>query len=90
MGIAAGPVQNARDLTQHDPQLAARDFFGTTESAGWGEHGLDRFPARFNGERPPVYTGVHAIGEDTFDVMTGLLGFSDDETAALLASGALS
>lgn len=88
--IAAGPVQNARDLTQHDPQLAARDFFGTTESAGRGEHGLDRFPARFNGERPPVYTGVHAIGEDTFDVMTGLLGFSDDETAELLASGALS
>jgi len=88
-GIAAGAVQNARDLVA-DPQLEAREFFGTAVSANWGEYGLDRFPARFNGNRPAVYDGVHAIGEDTYDVATGLLGLSDDEFAALVAEGALS
>ena len=89
-GIAAGPVQNARDLAERDPQLATREFFGSAVTGNWGQHGVDRFPARFNGERPPRYAGVHAIGEDTFDVMTQLLGYSDDETAEMLGNGALS
>ncbi len=89
-GIAAGPVQNARDLAERDPQLAARGFFGSAVTGNWGQHGIDQFPARFNGERPPRYAGVHAIGEDTFDVMTGLLGYGDDEMAEMLGNGALS
>ena len=88
-GVAAGPVQNARDLVKHDEQLAARSFFGTAESEAWGSYGLDRFPARFNGERPLVYEGVHGLGADTFGVLTGLLGLSDEEVAELMASGAL-
>jgi len=88
-GVAAGPVQNARDLTTRDPQLAAREFFGSATAANWGEYGLDRFPARFNGTRPAAYEGIHGIGDDTFDVMTGLLGLTDDEVAELLANGAL-
>ncbi|HMO55560.1 MAG TPA: hypothetical protein PJ994_13720, partial [Tepidiformaceae bacterium] len=69
---------------------ASREFFGETHAANWGSYGIDRFPARFNGERPPGYEGVHAIGEDTFDVLAGLLGYSDDEIAELMASVALS
>ncbi|MFN8616179.1 MAG: CoA transferase [Dehalococcoidia bacterium] len=89
-GIAAGPVQNARDLAEHDPQLAARGFFGSAVTGNWGQHGIDQFPARFNGARPPRYDGVHAIGADTFDVMTGLLGVDDEAFAELAALGALS
>jgi len=89
IGIAAGPVQNARDLATNDPQLAARSFFGTSASHNWGEYGIDRFPALFNGQRPATYEGVHAIGADTFDVATDLLGLGDDEVADLLANGAL-
>jgi crotonobetainyl-CoA:carnitine CoA-transferase CaiB-like acyl-CoA transferase len=88
-GIAAGPVQNAEDLSR-DPALVARDFFGTANAAAWGEYGLDRFPALFNGERPPTYEGVHAVGEDTFDVATGIVGLDDEAVAELAASGALS
>jgi crotonobetainyl-CoA:carnitine CoA-transferase CaiB-like acyl-CoA transferase len=88
-GIAAGPVQSAEDLATRDEQLAARGFFGKTTADNWGEYGIDRFPARFNGDRPPVYEGVHQAGADTFDVMTGMLGLGDDEVAELLASGAL-
>ncbi len=89
-GIAAGPVQDAADLTGGDEQLAARGFFGTTTAEGRGEYGIDRFPARFNGVRPPEYRGVRQLGADTFDVVTELLGLSDAEVAELLASGALS
>jgi crotonobetainyl-CoA:carnitine CoA-transferase CaiB-like acyl-CoA transferase len=89
-GIAAGPVQDAADLTGRDGQLAAREFFGTTTAEGRGEYGIDRFPARFNGVRPPEYRGVRQLGADTFDVVTELLGLPDAEVAELLASGALS
>lgn len=89
-GISAGPVQDAADLTGWDAQLAAREFFGTTVAENRGEYGLDRFPARFNGERPTVYEGVRQSGADTFDVVTELLGLPDDEVAELLANGSLS
>jgi crotonobetainyl-CoA:carnitine CoA-transferase CaiB-like acyl-CoA transferase len=88
-GIHAGPVQHAGDLAERDPQLAARDFFGTAHAERWGEYGLDRFPARFDGQRPPVYEGVHQVGQDTFDVLSGVLGYDDERVAELMASGAL-
>jgi crotonobetainyl-CoA:carnitine CoA-transferase CaiB-like acyl-CoA transferase len=90
LGIAAGPVQDAADLTGRDPQLAAREFFGTAVAENRGEYGIDRFPARFNGERPSGYEGVRQTGADTFAVVTELLGLPDDEVAELLARGALS
>ncbi len=86
-GIAAGTVQNAEDLTTRDSQLAARRFFGTATAEGWGEYGIDRFPALFNGRRPSRYEGVRQVGEDTFDIATGMLGLSDDEFAELAAKG---
>ncbi len=89
-GVAAGAVQDAEDLNVRDPHLAGRGFFGAAQSAHWGEYGLDRFPARFNGARPPVYEGVHAIGEDTFAVLTEILELGDEEIAALAEEGALS
>jgi len=88
--IAAGAVQDARDLTEGDPQLAARGFFGTAVAEVRGEYPVDRFPARFNGQRPPTYEGVRQLGADTFDVLRDVLGLSDDEVAGLAAAGALS
>jgi len=89
-GIAAGAVQNARDLAQRDTQLAARGFFGTLTADGRGDYGFDKFPALFNGERATANDGVHSLGADTFDVATTLLGLSDGEVARLIADGALS
>jgi crotonobetainyl-CoA:carnitine CoA-transferase CaiB-like acyl-CoA transferase len=89
-GIAAGPVQDAADLANTDPQLAARELFTTTRSERWGEYGLDAFPARFNGERPAPYDAVHELGQDTFDVATQLLGLDDDQFAELAGSNVFS
>ncbi|WP_322795328.1 CoA transferase [Tepidiforma sp.] len=90
VGVHAGPVQHARDLTERDPQLAARQFFGTARAETWGEYGIDRFPALFEGERPPRYEGVHQVGQDTFDVLSELLGYDDGRIAELMAAGVLS
>ncbi len=88
-GIAAGAVQDAEDLNKRDPQLAYREFFGTATCDRWGAYGVDRFPARFNGRRPGVYEGVHEAGADTFDIVTSLLEFTDEEAAGLMARGVL-
>lgn len=88
-GIVAGAVQEARRLTETDPQLRSRAFFGTAVSERWGEYGVDRFPARFNGQRPPACDGVHELGADTFDVLSGILSLDDAAIADLMASGAL-
>jgi crotonobetainyl-CoA:carnitine CoA-transferase CaiB-like acyl-CoA transferase len=86
-GIAAGVVQDAEDLATCDEQLKARGFFGSAAAEIWGEYGLDRFPAKFNGERPAEYEGVHQVGEDTFDIATTMLGLGDEEVADLVAKG---
>lgn len=91
VGVPAGVVQDAEDLTTRDPFLAEREFFGrATAVEGLGEYEVDRFPARFNGLRPPRYEGVHQLGEDTFDVMSTVLGLPDEEIAELVAEGVLS
>ncbi len=90
VGIVAGAVQDGADLATHDPQHAARAFFGTANSTLWPDYGIDRFPARFNGDRPNIYDGVHDIGADTFDVMSEIAGFDDEAIAELMADGVLS
>lgn len=86
-GIAAGAVQDAEDLTGRDPQLADRRFFGSASSETLGDYGIDQFPALFNGVRPSRYEGVHQTGEDTFDVVTAVLGLPDEQFAELAARG---
>ncbi len=89
-GLAAGTVQDAADLATCDPQLAAREFFGSATSASRGEYGLDRFPAWFNGRPIERYEGVRELGADTFAVLSDVLGMGDEEIARLASEGVLS
>jgi crotonobetainyl-CoA:carnitine CoA-transferase CaiB-like acyl-CoA transferase len=89
VGVPAGVVQNAEDMDKRDPQIAARDFFTTSVSDAIGEYRHERFPARFNGEPITEYLGVRDGGADTFEVLTSVLGLSDEEIAELVGSGAL-
>jgi crotonobetainyl-CoA:carnitine CoA-transferase CaiB-like acyl-CoA transferase len=89
-GVAAGAVQDAEDLTSSDQYLRGRAFFGAAEaSGGTAGHPVDRFPARFNGERPDSYYAAHQSGADTFDILAEVLGLSDEEIASLMAEGIL-
>jgi crotonobetainyl-CoA:carnitine CoA-transferase CaiB-like acyl-CoA transferase len=89
-GIAAGAVQNAEDLTSVDETLRAREFFGDAEASGGSPpNPIDRFPALFNGSRPPSYRAPHQLGSDTFDILTDVLEMDDAEVAELMAEGVL-
>jgi len=88
-GVAAGAVQDARDLVENDPQLRAAGFFSTASSDRWGDYPIDQFPATFNDKRPPRYDGTQEAGADTFDVLKAVLGLTDDQIAELAAANAL-
>jgi crotonobetainyl-CoA:carnitine CoA-transferase CaiB-like acyl-CoA transferase len=45
------------------------------------------FPLRFVGYAVPIHRHAPVIGEDTLDVLTGLLGRSPDEVDRLRAEG---
>lgn len=88
-GIPAGAVQNARELLEEDPQLAARGYW---QGLDHPEMGLTRFtspPYLVDGERvdlkrPPL------LGEHTNFVLESVLGYSPDVVAKLRSEGVLS
>ena len=86
-GVPAGKVQDARDLVEGDPQLAARGAFVTVPHATLGEQSLDRFPGTFSGVELDPYRASPAFGEHTFEVYGELLGMSEEEIALGIADG---
>jgi crotonobetainyl-CoA:carnitine CoA-transferase CaiB-like acyl-CoA transferase len=88
-GVPAGAVQNAQDLNERDPQVAARGVFFDMDHPVIG-------PARFEGT-PIVFSDMEAdnwrsaplLGEDNDYVFRGLLGMDDDEYAELSAEGVI-
>lgn len=88
-GIPAGAVQDARDVTETDPQLAHRGHWVRMPHAEMGDSLYNNLPFRFS--RTPVRPTRPAplLGEHTREVLGGMLGFSDAEIEALDAEGAL-
>jgi len=87
-GVPASVVMRATDLVE-DPQLLARDFFIDLDHAQLGSVRVDGPVTEFSGTpSAPTHAGP-VIGQHTFDVLTEILGYSDDEVADLAAAGAL-
>ena len=86
-GVRAALVQNAEDLNEFDPQLAARGVFFTLDHPVIG-------PARFEGS-PMLFSGIEQVnwrsgpllGEDTRYVLADILGKGAEEIDALAAEG---
>jgi crotonobetainyl-CoA:carnitine CoA-transferase CaiB-like acyl-CoA transferase len=87
-GVPAGMVQRSSDHLQHDPQLAHRRFFRPLEHPEMGvvpyEGHQYRIRGYDNGPRMPA----PCLGEHTYEVLSEVLGLSDDEVTEVLASGA--
>src|SRR5262249_52814673 len=86
-GIAAGPVANAQDLCARDPQLAARGHFvdvATPEGRMVRIDGppflLSETPARVSGPGP-------LLGEHTREVLSGILGCTEEDIRSLREAG---
>ena len=49
----------------------------------------DGFITRFSAKREMLHKAAPSLGEDTFQVLTEILGYSDEQIGDLAAAGAL-
>jgi crotonobetainyl-CoA:carnitine CoA-transferase CaiB-like acyl-CoA transferase len=92
-GVAAAPVQDARDRVERDPQLRAREYLVPLPHGAVGTWPLERLPFRLS--RSDVHPGgtirrgPPCLGEDTAAVLREVLAMPEREIAALAAAGVL-
>jgi benzylsuccinate CoA-transferase BbsF subunit len=87
-GIAAGVVQNARDLAG-DSQLAARRFFVSMKHSILGTTYSDRsalWPWR---EKPVDWKAAPQLGQDSHYIFVDLLGRSESDFRSLIKRGVI-
>ena len=86
--VPAGVVQRSSDLLA-DPQYAYRGFYRYLEHGEMGRIPYAGHQYRIcgydNGPRGPA----PMLGEHSFEVLSELLGLSEDELSAAFASGAI-
>jgi benzylsuccinate CoA-transferase BbsF subunit len=87
-GVAAGVVQNARDLAK-DPQLKERGFFIELDHPEMGKTISDATPIRLS-DTPPQYSRPAPLpGQDNNYVYSELLGLSGGEINKLKKQGVI-
>lgn len=88
-GVAAGVVQDGRDLVDRDEQLRHRCFYQVLEHPKLGPIVHEGIAARLIATPGSLRTPAPLLGADTDDVLTELAGIQADEIARLRATGAL-
>ena len=81
-------AMRATDL-HADPQLAHHEFFVELEHPRIGRALFDGAVTRFGATPAVLRNAGPTIGQDSFHVLSELLGFDDEEIAALAETGAL-
>jgi crotonobetainyl-CoA:carnitine CoA-transferase CaiB-like acyl-CoA transferase len=84
-GIPAAPVLAPSDLVK-DRGLESAGFFQYVEHKTAGRHPYPSFPARIDGEHPPIRRVGPMLGEDNRYVLSKILGLSDAEISRLEAA----
>jgi crotonobetainyl-CoA:carnitine CoA-transferase CaiB-like acyl-CoA transferase len=84
-GVPAAVGRDPRVLSRH-PQFVARRFYEEVDHPSLGRHPSPGFPFRFASVDHWLHTPAPLFGEHNHDVLTRILGLSDDEVAALEAS----
>lgn len=81
-GVPAAPVLAPSDSIK-DPQLDAAGFFQHVDHPTAGRHPYPSFPARIDGEYPPIKRVGPMLGQDNRYVLSKILGLSDAEIERL-------
>lgn len=84
-GVPAWPVNNLQDQIEVDPVL--REEFVRVPLADKVQATVQRMPIAFAGELAPL--SPPRLGEHTYDVLHGLLGYSEGRIADLITAGAV-
>jgi len=87
-GVPAYMALRAGDFCA-DPNLAARGFFIQLDHGAIGTMAFDGPVTLFSATPARPWRAGPLVGEHTQQVMSDILGFSDDEIGALAAAGAL-
>jgi benzylsuccinate CoA-transferase BbsF subunit len=88
-GVAAAVVADNKYLSEEDGHLAARDYFVYREHPEVGKRQHAGIPWKMSRTETVVRAAAPTIGQHTEEVMTQLLGYSENEVAKLRADGAL-
>jgi crotonobetainyl-CoA:carnitine CoA-transferase CaiB-like acyl-CoA transferase len=88
-GVTAGAVQDARDVNEHDPQMAHRDIFFELDHPVIGEARFEGVPFTATNFGADHWRSAPLLGEDNHYVLSEVLGLDHDEIADLEASGVL-
>jgi crotonobetainyl-CoA:carnitine CoA-transferase CaiB-like acyl-CoA transferase len=88
-GVAAGVVQDARDVLQHDPQLAARGHWITLIHPEVGPSTYNSAPFRFSDAESSPSAPAPLLGQHTREICGELLGLDAADIDRLAAAGVL-
>jgi crotonobetainyl-CoA:carnitine CoA-transferase CaiB-like acyl-CoA transferase len=88
-GVAAGAVQNAEDINEHDAQLENRGTFFELDHPVIGEARFEGMPVRFSRTVQHTWRSAPLLGEDNNYVFGEVLGLSSEEIADLAAEGVI-
>ncbi|MBI3968358.1 MAG: CoA transferase [Chloroflexi bacterium] len=87
-GVVAGPMFDGVDLLE-DPHLAARHYFHTVNHPAIGSAPIERSPIVFDGDFPGIARRAPLLGEHTAEVLTDVLGYSEEELVELYVEEAI-
>ena len=88
VGVPAGRVQRSSDLLA-DPQYAARRFYRRYEHGEMGEVPYAGHQYRIEGYDSGPRGPAPMLGEHSFEVLTEVLGLSEEQVSAAFAAGAI-
>lgn len=87
-GIQAGPVNDARGAIE-DPHLIERNFWCYLDHPVVGSTLYNRAPIMFSKTPIEMKTAAPLLGEHTREILTGMLGYSDEEVNRLASEDVL-
>lgn len=87
-GVPCGVVQTGEDVLERDPQLRHRNFYQRLDHPALGSYRAPQASFRLS-DAPCQLQRVRLLGEDTYEVLSGTLGYSAMEIEQFALSGAL-
>jgi len=88
-GIPVGPVYHIDEVVE-DPHLEARGMFVEIEHPRVGKMKVPNFPVKLSETPGVIKTAAPLLGEHTKEILTELLGYSDEKITELVKKGVTS
>jgi len=88
-GVRAGAVQNAQDVNEKDPQVAARGVFFELDHPVIGPARFEGVPVKMSRTQADNWRSAPLLGEDNEYVFGAVLGMDAERIADLLAQGVI-